>query len=60
MLGSALKLNDKAYTINGVLGDDYGGNYGSTQEVVVLYSNALYLRLFERDSATMSYTGRWR
>jgi putative ABC transport system permease protein len=58
VLGRGLTLNHTSYTIIGVLAADYRGNFGRPPEVVVPFSTALYPRLFERDSATMSYTGR--
>jgi predicted permease len=55
VVGRVLTLNHTAYTIIGVLSDNIRGNYG---EVVVPLSTDLEPRLFERDSATMLFTGR--
>src|SRR5262249_32384520 len=54
-IGRVLTLNHTAYTIIGVLPDNIRRNYG---EVIVPLSTDFYPRLFERDSATLLFTGR--
>jgi MacB-like periplasmic core domain len=58
VIGRLFTINRTGYTIIGVLPAGYRGKYGRPPEVVVPFSTDLYPRLFERDSATMGYTGR--
>jgi putative ABC transport system permease protein len=58
VIGSLFTLNSTAHTIIGVLSANFRGSYGRVPEVFVPFSTTLYPSLFERDSATLSLTGR--
>ena len=58
VIGRPFTLNSTVYTIVGVLSPDFRSSYGRVPEVFVPFSTALYPRLFERDSATLSLLAR--